>query len=283
MSFSSDVKAELCALPLGRQCCVRAELAACLLFGGDAGDEVIVLRAERDAVFKRVCVLLKKALGIAERQTAPEIRAPISLLDELGVSMDGGDAAIDEELFARDCCKRAFLRGAFLMAGTVSDPAKNYRIELFAYNETLAALASEMLGGFGLSPASAVRKNYYVIYLEDHESVCDSLTVMGAQRAMMAIADMQVEKDVANRENRRGNCFAANLDKTYAASARQCAAIDALAADGRLEALPDDLKAVAYARAENPELSLSELARLSGLGRSALNRRLAKLVVLAEA
>ncbi len=282
MSFSSDVKAELCALPIGKPCCQRAELCACLLFGGDADEGGITLRAERDDVFKRVCVLLKRALGCAERQTAPEIRAPLSLLDALGVSMDGADAAIDEELFASDCCKRAFLRGAFLMAGTVSDPAKNYRIELFAYNSTLAALASEMLEGFGLSPSSAVRKNYYVIYLEDHESVCDSLTVMGAQRAMMAMADMQVEKDVANRENRRGNCFAANLDKTYAASARQCAAIDALAASGRLESLPEELKAVAYARAENPELSLTELAAAAGVGRSALNRRLAKLVKLAN-
>ena len=282
MSFAADVKTELCAAYAGKPCCIKAELAAMLLFGGNADESHITLRTERTDIFRRICILLKKALGYAERQSEPDIIVPIQLVDELGITMEGGEAAIDEEVFVEECCKRAFFRGAFLMAGTVSDPAKNYRIELFAYNETVAALASEMLESYGLHPGSTSRKNYYVIYLEDYESVCDSLTVMGASRSMMEMAYVQIEKDINNQKNRQGNCFVANMDKTMTASARQCAAIDELARTGVLETLPDDLKTVAYERAMNPEMTLSELAEKIGIGRSTLNRRLGKLIELGE-
>ncbi len=282
MSFSSQVKEELCSVTDKNACCRRAELAAMLLFGGSTGEEFITLHTERSDVFRRVCILLKKVLGYSEMQTEGEIKVPLSLLDELGMFFDGGDVAIDEEVFDRECCKRAFFRGAFLMAGTVSDPEKNYRAELFAYNETVAALASEMLESFELSPGSTERKNYYVIYLENYEAVSDSLTIMGAQKSMMSLLYTQIEKDIRNQKNRRGNCFAANTDKTMRASARQCAAIDELARTGALEVLDDALKEAGYARAENPELSLGELAEKMGVAKSTLNRRLGRLVELAE-
>lgn len=282
MSFSGDVKAELCSVGDRGDCCRRAELAAMMLFGGNAGDENIILRTERADIFKRICVLIKKVLGYSEIQNEPDISLPLELLDDLGIFSDGGDMAIDEEVFDRDCCKRAFFRGAFLMAGTVSHPMKNYRLELFAYNETVAALASEMLESFDLSPKSALRKNYYVIYLEDYESVGDALIVMGAQKSMLKMSYIQIEKDLSNQNNRRSNCFTANVDKTMTASARQCAAIDELAKTGVLETLDDRLKSVAYARAENPEMSLKELAEKTGISKSTLNRRLNKLIELGE-
>ncbi len=278
MSFSSDVKAELCAVADKAVHCRRAELAAMLLFGGNADETGITVRAERSDVMKRLSGLVGRLLGQSRKDGKDSIFVPFSLLGELGMSFDGGDVSIDEEIFDSECCKRAFFRGAFLMAGTVSDPKKDYRIELFAYNETVAALASEMLENFGLSPKSAVRKNYFIIYLENYESVCDSLTIMGAQKAMLALACTQVEKDISNRENRRSNCFIANMDKAMTASARQCAAIDELARTGALENLSDSLKAAAYARAENPEMSLKELSEKTGISKSTLNRRLNKLL-----
>lgn len=281
MSFAADVKTELCGIREKSACCKRAELAAMLLFGGSIADNILTVRTEREDIFRRICGLLKKVLGSTEHQSEV-IRVPVELLDELGMFFDDGEAAIDEEVFDADCCKRAFFRGAFLMAGTVSAPKKNYRLELFAYNETVAALASEMLESFGLSPKSAERKNYFIIYLEDYESVCDSLTIMGASMSMMEMTYAQIEKDISNRKNRVGNCFAANLDKSFAASARHCAAIEELAKTGRLEMLDDGLKAVAYARAENPEMSLKELGEAVGISKSTLNRRLNKLVELSQ-
>lgn len=282
MSFSSDIKTELCAASEKNPCCRRSELAALLLFGGSVGAEEITVRTERRDVFKRICGLLGKVLGYREIQEEPNIVLPVDRLDELGMIHEGGDVSIDEEIFDQECCKRAFFRGAFLMAGTAADPWKNYRLELFAYNETVAALASEMLESFGLNPKSTQRKNYYVIYLEDYESVCDSLIVMGAQKSMLKLSYVQIEKDISNRTNRQNNFYIANLDKTMTSSARQCAAIDELARTGMLETLDEGLKTVAYARAGNPEMNLSELAELTGVSKSTLSRKLKKLVELGE-
>lgn len=277
MSFAAKVKQELCSAKDKGMCCKRAELAAMLLFGGSVSGSGMQVHTERGDVFKRLCVLLKMALGQSYAQPETDVVVPLSRLDELGIFIDGSETAIDEEVFDKSCCKRAFFRGAFLMAGTVTDPQKNYRLELFAYNETVAALASEMLESFGLAPKSTLRKNYYVIYLEDNESVCDSLILMGAPVSMMEMTNVQIEKDIRNHKNRQSNCYASNLDKALTASARQCAAIDELARTGKLETLDEGLKAVAYARAGNPELSLKELAELLGISKSTLNRRLNKL------
>ena len=282
MSFSTDIKTELCAVSDKNGCCRRSELAAILLFGGNTSPEEITLRTERSIVFKRVCGLLGKVLGYREIQEEPNIALPVDRLEELGLIHEGGDISIDEEIFDSECCKRAFFRGAFLMAGTAADPRKNYRLELFAYNETVAALASEMLESFGLSPKSTRRKNYYIIYLEDYESVCDALIVMGAQKSMLKLSYVQIEKDISNNNNRQNNFYIANLDKTMTSSARQCAAIDELARSGMLETLDEGLKAVAYARAGNPEMNLSELEKLTGVSKSTLSRRLNKLTELGE-
>lgn len=283
MSFSSDIKKELCAVNEKNLCCRRSELAAILLFGGNFGGADVTLKTERTDVFKRICGLLKRVLGLTDMQTEPEIRLPAEKLDELGLYPEGADVSIDEEVFDKDCCKRAFFRGAFLMAGTAADPRKNYRLELFAYNETVAGLASEMLESFGLDPKSTRRKNYCIIYLENYEAVSDALIIMGAQRSMLDLSYIQIEKDISNENNRRNNFIIANMDKAMTVSANQCAVIDELARTGMLETLDDGLKAVAYARAEHPEMSLNELAQLTGVSKSTLSRRLNKLLELGNA
>ncbi len=280
MSFSSDVKKELCTVNEKNLCCRRSELAAILLFGGDFSGADVTVKVERTDVFKRACGLLKRVLGMTELQKEPEIRLPVEKLDELGIYPDGAGVSIDEEVFDSDCCKRAFFRGAFLMAGTVVDPHKNYRLELFAYNETVAALASEMLESFDLSPGSIRRKNYFVIYLENYEAVSDALIIMGAQKSMLGLSYVQIEKDISNENNRRNNFLIANMDKALTVSANQCAAIDKLAGTGMLETLNEGLKAVAYARAEHPEMNLNELAAVTGISKSTLSRRLNKLLEL---
>ncbi len=280
MSFSSDVKKELCTISDKNLCCRRSELAAILLFGGNVEGERLTLRTERSDVFRRICGLLKRVLGYGEVQAEPVISVPRRRLDELGLFDDGGDMAIDEEVFDSDCCKRAFFRGAFLMAGTAADPRKNYRLELFAYNRAVAALASEMLESFGLEPKSARRKNYNIVYLENYEAVSDALLVMGAQKSMLALSYVQIEKDISNESNRRSNFLIANMDRAMTVSANQCAAIDELARTGMLETLDEGLKSVAYARAENPEMNLTELAELTGISKSTLSRRLNKLLEL---
>lgn len=291
MSFSVSVKEELCTLPVRQPCCASAELAAVLLYGGRYKDGVLTVRSDRAQSVQRLAVLLKKTCGYRPEMTEHEgkraysVAVPADLANAWGLYYDAdGSIALDEEVYVKDCCKRAFLRGAFLMAGTITAPSKTYHAELATYNEFVAQLSMELLESFSLSPRLSERKGNSIVYLKDAESIGDLLNILGAHQTMMAFLDARIEKDLRNNTNRKVNCETANLDKTVTAAVMHQSAIRRLVERGGWEAIPESLRPVAQLRLEHSEIGLAALGALlePPLSKSGVNHRLKRLMQLAD-
>ena len=184
-----------------------------------------------------------------------------------------------------DCCRAAFLRGAFLAGGSVTDPEKGYHLELTTTHQSVAretyALMDEVLGFY---PKTAHRAGGTVLYLKQSDLISDCLTRLGAPIAAMGIIEAKLEKELNNKVNRRCNCDDANTSKVVEAAQEQIAAIRHLEERGLLENLPEKLRSAAFARMENPEASLTELAAMMEppITKPAMNHRLKKLIQTAK-
>ena len=184
-----------------------------------------------------------------------------------------------------ECCRAAFLRGAFLAGGSVTDPGKGYHLELTTTHRSVApetyTLMEETLGFY---PKTAERAGGQVLYFKQSDLICDCLTRLGAPIAAMGIVEAKLEKELNNKVNRRCNCDDANTSKVVEAAQEQIAAIRKLEEAGQLEKLPAKLSCAARARLENPEASLTELAALMEppISKPAMNHRLKKLIELAK-
>ena len=290
ISFSSAVKNELCELKFKEGEAV-AELAAMILFGENLQSSDILIKTDRAPVAARIQAALKKTtheevpIDILKGKRSFSIKLNRSLLEKCGVYLsDDGEIALDEDVYESAAQKRAFLRGAFLISGTITDPLKGYSCELFTYNENMAYLSSEMLEEFGIRANTVKRNSYSVTYLKDKNSVGDFLNIIGAHKQMMEFIETQIEKDINNRNNREAICIAANLDKTIAASARQCDAIMKLQKSIRWEKLDDATKELAKLRLDFFDLPLSAIGQKMNpvMTKSSVNRRMNKLIELAE-
>ena len=184
-----------------------------------------------------------------------------------------------------DCCKVAFLRGAFLAGGSVTDPEKGYHLEFATTHQSVAregsVLVEEVLGFY---PKNASRGGGQVLYLKNSEQISDCLTFIGAPVAAMGIMEARLEKELNNKVNRRCNCDEANTSKVVEAAQEQLAAIRTLRERMLFDTLPPKLKLAAKAREENPESNLTELASMMEppISKPAMNHRLHKLVKLAK-
>ncbi|MBR0092303.1 MAG: DNA-binding protein WhiA [Lachnospiraceae bacterium] len=219
------------------------------------------------------------------------VRAEIALQEEetphcrkaalLAMAGDFTSAVIGYKM-ERRCCKRAFLRHAFLKTGTMSDPEKAYHLE-FACEEALYAdMVQAFLNDFGIRSGRTLRKGRAIVYLKDGEDVAELLNVMGAHRQMMELENLRIYKEMRGRVNRRVNCDAANIRKTVGAAAEQIEAIRFLEAAGQLRRLPSPLYKAAQARLKYPEATLAELAERMDppVGKSGMNHRLQKILAL---
>ncbi len=289
-TFSSRVKNELCEVKFSEND-ARAELAAMMLFGENLEDGQVVLKTDKAETAARIQSLLKKAVNeeisidILKGRKAYAISISDEIAEKAGVYFsDDGEIALDEDVCAEDSSRRAFLRGAFVISGTISDPKKGYDCELLTYNENMAYFATELLEEFGIKANTVKRNNFYVTYLKDGSSVSDFLNIVGAHKLMMDFMVTQIEKDFNNRANRSSICRAANLDKTIAASAEQCKAILKLLELPVWETLDDETKALAMIRLDNVDIPLSELGKKMSpqMSKSSVNRRMKKLIDLAE-
>ena len=208
------------------------------------------------------------------------------MLDDVGILMaeqDIQDARSLDMFDQEPCCRKAFLRGAFLASGSVSDPARAYHLEIVARDETLAALIERMLREFDLGAHTVARKDSCVVYLKDSENIVDLLNMMGATRALLEMENVRVEKSVRNNFNRAINCETANLDKTMSAAARQFEAIQYIEKQGKFKTLSLELRQVAEARLDNPQATLQQIAdMLPEVSKSGVNHRLRKLVQIAN-
>lgn len=297
MSFSANVKQELCRQPVSRRCCAQAEAYGILLYCNTFQAEQVRIVTESPQLKERLPVLFRKAFKVAFDRLPGEAEGKGTFLleapDKLqvifdafglerapGVSLHVNFAHLEEEH-----CRTAFLRGAFLAGGSVTDPLKSYHLELATSHFYVGREVPALMREAGFEPKETVRKGNYITYFKQSEHIEDFLTSIGAPLSAMEMMTAKLERDLRGSVNRRVNCDAANLDKLVAASQAQVEAIRRLEESGVLAAQPEKLREAARLRVENPELTLAQLAQLCDppVTKSALNHRLRKLMELARA
>lgn len=292
MSFSGDVKNELCRAPLNRRCCAQAEAYGVLFYCNTfSGDEVRII-TENDAFAKRLPQLFKKAFRLSfDRTPEGEGKYIFSITDPAKLAVirqtygeeEGGLALhINFAVLEENCCRHSFLRGAFLAGGSVTDPRKSYHLELATSHQSVSREMVALMREMELEPKAASRKGNAVIYFKQSDRIADLLTAIGAPVQGMEVINAKLEKDLRGSVNRRVNCDAANLDKAVEAALLQVEAIRCLEERGELALLPDKLREAARLRLDHPEDTLAQLAELCDppVTKSALNHRLRKLVEL---
>ncbi len=247
MSFSSDIKDELYEkLPAARHCMI-AELSALMRFGTGEGQTLVL------------CEKLREKLN----NTYPEF---------------------SEAVIFQDCCKKNFLKGAFLAVGTLSAPERGYDLEFVCPKEEDASLICDTLLKLDFNPKKTLRRNRYIVYTHDGDSVVDFLGMIEAHRALLEMENVRVVKELRGQVNRRVNCETANLTKQANAYVKQREAIEKLMGAGRFPDLPGSLREIAELRLANPDASLEELGAMLDppVGKSGVNHRLRRLVEMAE-
>lgn len=293
MSFSSDVKAELVKLVPNEEHCRIAELSALVkhYVKIELNDGISMLfSGENSAAQKKCFTLLSKTFNITlvkmhdtgqkakESYILTQKDADLSRILER-LSIDNPMSLLD-----RDCCIRAYLRGFFLASGFVGDPQKAYHFEMLTDEEEFARLLTYLLSQFNISAKHFLRKKYNVTYIKESEAISDVLSVLGAYKSMMGLANTRIEKDVRNTANRRYNCDLANVSRSMDAASKQIEDIRFIQNKVGLDALPDSLREMAIVRVEFPEESFADLGnRLSPpVGKSGVNHRLRKISEFAE-
>ena len=297
MSFAYDVKAELCKAPLSRGCCAVAEGCGVLLYASafSAGEVRIV--TENDEFAARLPRLFQKAFGVKfdelpEEKKGGKLVLRITREDKLDAIWRalGYDRRahfalhLNFALLEEECCRAAFLRGAFLSGGSVTDPQKRYHLELATSHVQAGREVEALLRDMGFEPKNVMRQGSFVTYFKSSEHIADLLTLIGAPGRALEIVSAKIEKEMRNTVNRRVNCDAANLDKTVTAACEQVDAFTRLTESGAIGDLPVKLQEVAVARLLQPELTLSELAATFDppLTKSCLNHRIRKLLEIAR-
>lgn len=295
MSFSGEVKRELCKTLPSRKCCCQALCYGVFLYANrfDHREARIVTESEEFAAF--LPGLLKKAFRLTfdrvpEQGEGKHIFAITDpekltrLWEAFGYDMGGAVAHhINFAVLEEDHCRAAFLRGAFLAGGSVTDPRKGYHLELTTTHHSVNRELVSLLGELGFHPKTTERSGSYMVYLKQSDAITDLLTAMGAPLSAMEMMNAMAEKDLRGVVNRRVNCDAANLDKAVEAAQIQIEAIRRLEVRMDLGELPPKLAEAARLRLENPDLTLGELAALCSppITKSSLSARLKKLTALA--
>ena len=300
MSFSNDVKNELSRLETNEVCCDKAEVLGVLRMSG-----AIVIRGmnigihfstENAALARRVLQILKNNYQVQTEVVitrsrrlkknnryqvrvlpAPQVSIAMNELQLLSMESD-----LKNPFLNKQCCKRAFLRGAFLGGGSISRPSSDYHLEMVTGNEDFARSIIKVMHTFSMKAKLTDRKNDYIVYLKDGESITNFLRVIGAHNSMMELENVRVLKEMRNNVNRRVNCETANLGKVVKAAVRQVHCIKFIDEHMGLSELPQALQDTARLRLEYPDASLNELVEYSGgIGKSGINHRLKKLQEMA--
>ncbi len=293
MSFSGNIKDELERVSTTSRHCQLAELAAIYDFCGkhtEESDGSMVISSENELAVRKFFTLLKKTfnmnndhsadahvyrkkgayyrLEIDDRNEAEKVRSAIAVAS--------GDM--------RSCCRRAYVRGAFLAAGSVGDSEKSYPLEIVCQDEGQAHFLVEILASFEVEAKVIVRKKYHVLYVKDGTKIVETLNIMGAHIALMDFENMRILKEMRNSVNRKVNCETANIGKTVTAAQRQIDDIRQLMNSEGYRSLSPALRAMAELRVSHPEATLKELGEMSTpvLGKSGVNHRLRKLSQIAR-
>ena len=294
ISFAGKVKNELCRVGISRQCCARAEGYGVLLYGNTFTPGEIRIITENGDFAARLPKLFQKAFGVKFDRVPEEmngkgklifgITAPEKL--EKIINTLGYDARqltalhVNFGILEEDCCRTAFLRGAFLAGGSVTDPEKRYHLELATSHVPASREVQALMEEMGFLPRSIRRGADALLYFKQSEHIEDFLTKIGAPAAAMDIMTAKVDKEIRNGANRAMNCDMANVNKTLDAAQEQVGAIEKLRRSARWDTLPEKLRQTAALRLEYPELSLVQLAEKCDppVTKSCMNHRMRKLM-----
>ena len=297
VSFSAAAKAEICRVPVHHSCCALAQCFGVLLFANSFSMDGIRIITESREFAYILPKLFKKAFDM-DFDSYPSLASSGKLvftIDEpdkirwimecYGFSPDTLSLHVNLPIVEEECCRAAFLRGAFLAGGSVTDPAKGYHLELTTTHVSVARETDVLIREImDFAPKTASRGGGQVLYFKQNERISDFLAYLGASVASMGIMEAKLEKELNNKVNRRCNCDDANLSKVVEAAMEQIAAIQILREKGVFDKLPAKLQQAAVAREENPEAALTELAGLMEppITKPAMSHRLKRLVELAK-
>lgn len=290
MSFSLNVKKEIANHGKNARHCAIAELAGLLLGMADIHQKQVRFHTDNPEIGKRIFALVDRVFHFR-----PEVKVCknhghhlvydiyINRQSHLVLHTCGYYTGL-EGLVKATCCKRAFLRGAFLAMGSMSNPEKTYHLEFVLKHDPLAQTLMGLMQEFEIIGKKIRRKNKLVVYLKEGDQIVGLLNVLSAHTALMEVENLRIYKDMRNWINRQVNCESANLRKIGRAAYYQLEAINYIESTVGLDYLTEELKSVAILRKENMEVSLKGLSELSHppVGRSGINHRLQKIIQIAE-
>lgn len=311
LTFSQQVKDELIGVQFENDCCKYAEIAGLLQAGGSiqllgGGGYGLLFSTEHENVIMRLASLLqecyrlepqmfarkRRRLGREERYQLALGRSEITMqiLQQTGWLVsepDGGysfGGVVPSALVRKECCRRAYMRGAFLASGTISDPDKGYDMEFLAQSEAYAQSLLRLLNRRGGGAHIAERRQLQVVYVKEGDSVADCLAAMGAMTSMLRLEEARIVRGIRNDTNRRVNCENANIDKTVNAAARQLEDIALIERELGFATLSVQLREMAETRMEYPDATLQELADLlpGNVSKSAVNHRMRRIAQIAR-
>ena len=284
MSFSSDIKEELGRQYSKSRHCQMAELSGMIELDGriDEQDGTMYFKTDNPVLLEKYAILMRKVFEL-------DISKPISKEDTDRIMqtfkwnrLEG--ATTNGLILQNTCCKRAFIRGAFLAGGSMSDPNKSYHFEIVCYTHEQAKQLQSVMQSFETDAKIVERKGHHVVYLKEGSQIVDMLNVMEAYVALMNLENVRILKEVRNTINRKVNCETANINKTVNAAVKQVEDIELIRERIGLDNLPENLREMALLRLEYPEATLKELGNYlePPVGKSGVNHRLRKLSAIAE-
>ena len=309
MTFSSEVKDELIRVTPDVRHCKLAEILAIVYFIGtvslaETNEMSLRINTEHSGLARKYFTLVKKTFNINTDVVISNSALikhkhlySVSIIDDTGarevlkaVKLFKNQEPVDglylgsNSVLINSCCKKAFLRGAFLSAGSITDPEKSYHLEIVCNTMEDALFMKELMGDLSLYPKITTRKKSYVVYVKDSEQISLALGLMEATTSLMKFENIRILKGMRNDVNRKVNCEAANINKTVLASLSQLEDIQLIKDKMGLDKLTSNLETVANARLRAPHASLDELGKMiePQLTKSGVNHRLRKLSSIAD-
>jgi len=309
MSFSTLAKDDLVRVISRRTCCSLAEFTAFLRLSGtiNIGSNnalSITITTEHPSAARKILTMAKElfdlqtevivhrkarlrknqvfAIHIPPQEGVRKVLEHLGIVEENQLWQEHQPDTLDKKILEKSCCQRAFLRGAFLAAGSVNDPGGQYHLEISCNDNNQARVLQRLMEQSGMHAHITRRKNSHVVYLKEGAQIGLFLTIVGSHRSLLEFENVRIVKEMRNQVNRVVNCERANITKTVNAGLNQMQAIEKIDKKIGIKALSLPLQEIARARLENPESSLDELSKSLGLGRSCVNHRLRKINKIAE-
>ncbi|HBV22990.1 MAG TPA: DNA-binding protein WhiA [Jeotgalicoccus sp.] len=304
MSFASEMKNELTRIEVD-ECCMKSELSALIKMNGAVsyfdGQWVINVQTENAAIARRIFSLIKNVYRIEiDLLVRKKMKLKKNNVYICRIKKESKDVLADLDIFSggiltntitdeiknKECCRRSYLRGAFLAGGSVNNPETSaYHLEIGSLYEEHAQAITDLMNSYELNAKYIDRKRGYIIYLKEAEKIAEFLSLIGGYQALLKFEDIRIVRDMRNSVNRLVNCETANLNKTINASMRQVENIKFIDAEIGIDELPERLREVARIRVEHQDMTLKEIGEAVSTGaisKSGINHRLRKLDEIAD-